>query len=133
MARYLEWNYDNGIVTEYQRAGKCNQCGKCCKALITFQVIKPRRGIGRKGGVTTDETGIWSEIDNGRWRYFFKITEIDFDYAGCECLNSNQLCDYHNEKENICAWWPLSPTCIEPFPDCGYSFEQINEWKMSDL
>jgi Fe-S-cluster containining protein len=131
--RFYEWNYDSDIVTEYHRSGECKQCGKCCQAQITFNVVKPRRNIGRKGGATTNELGVWSEVNLGRWSYFWKITDVDFDYDGCECQNEKGLCDYHDEKENICALWPMSPKCLEHFPDCGYAFEKTGEWKISEL
>lgn len=133
MTKYLEWNYDTGIVTECQRLGKCKQCGKCCKAKITFEICKPRRNNNRNGGAMTNETGIWSEINRGRWRYFFKIKSVDLDTTKCESLTDDNLCQHHGDKDPICGWWPFSPKCIDLFPDCGYSFEKINEWQIVNL
>lgn len=134
MTTYFEWDYDQRRVTEYKRSGKCNQCGACCRAFITFtHVMPPRAGDSKKGGPTTDGRGVWQEVNEGRWRYFYAIT-IEDGELHCQCLTEDNRCKAHDdpERSKICQVWPITPSNIAPFPECGWSFEVVNHWPIDE-
>ena len=134
MTRYYEWDYNSMEVTEFKRKGKCLQCGQCCRARITFTFTKPARsGRACDGGGETNGEGIWQEVNRGRWRYFWKLGKIEPGTITCEALTEEGLCEAHNEKSHLCAWWPMSPRCIADFAGCGYSFEEVNHWKFDGI
>ena len=131
--KFYEWNYSAGEVTEYRRVGECAQCGECCRALVRYSFIKPpRRKNPRNGGPATSGEDIWQEVNHGRWSYFFGITEIELGADSCGGLTGGDLCEEHATKDHICADWPFSPRCIGLFPSCGYSFEEISQWRSKD-
>jgi len=91
---------------------------------------------GKKaGGHLTNGEGIWQEVKIGRWRHFFRLIKINLDELGCnDCDDDTGLCGiYGNDIRSwICNEWPFSPRCIVPFPECGYSFEEIGRWNISE-
>jgi len=131
--RFLEWNYDTGIVTEYKRLGNCNHCSACCHRIIACVFIKPGRSRNpRNGSASTDGVGVWNELNLGRWSYYFGNIKAKGDYNGCQALVDN-MCSNHNNKDKICSGWPFSPSNTEEFPNCGYSFEKIGEWSIESI
>lgn len=117
--KFYEWDYDNGIVTQYERLGECRQCGECCRATINLGCIKPP--------YNTDGKGVWCDTLSGRYRYLFKVTGVELGTGDC-CRLVNGLCLDHGKKLAICRLWPMGPCCIESFPGCGYSFREIGHW-----
>ena len=134
MRRYLEWDYVADTVTEYKRDGKCERCGACCGATITFTAIHPYKRSLRGGGRVSGREGIWQEVNTGRWRYFVRVLKIEIDLPKtCGELSEDKLCTMHKDKCFLCKEWPFSPRCIAPFPECGYSFTEIQRGRISKL
>lgn len=132
--RYFEWDYELNLVKEYKRKGKCKKCGSCCRAKIVFQSIgHSYRGDKRNGSKVTNGIGLWQEVNKGKWRYFYKIISIHPNQKTCQDLNNDNNCQVYENKANICKDWPFSPICINQFPNCGYYFNEINEWKINEL
>ncbi len=131
MRHYREWDYDRGVVTEYERSGECVQCGACCRAHIQFGAMKPYRSRNAKnGGPWTDERDVWQELDLGRWNYFFRIHTIEPDKAEvCGSLQEDGLCKWHDDPDRplICREWPITPSNIALFPECGWSFRELSQ------
>lgn len=138
--RYIRWDYDKGEAVEFRRDGECNGCGMCCMARITFKVSQTPEFIypaapgvaidTNNGGDTTDVNGQWSEIvfDNEA-RRFFKITSIDLnDIHLCPLLTAEKRYQKHNHVNNLCSEWPMAPEQVTPFPDCSFTFTEINRW-----
>ncbi len=132
--RYFDWNLDNGLVIEYARGGECKKCGICCGSKIAVTVSDPYGGKPGNGGKTTDGKGLWHEINRGRWRWFFKLKEINRDCkTQCGSLTDEGLCGkYRNVRSRLCKEWPFSPHCLEKFPSCGYEFAELNRWKATE-
>ena len=132
--RYYEWDFVANEVVKWERHGECKKCGACCKSKVQFGFQKPFQTT-KAGGHTTDEIGIWTEVDMGRWRHFFKMQAIQLDGPGCPTLTDDNLCDGHEDDERawICKKWPFSPRCVAAFPDCGYSFKEAERWRMDEI
>lgn len=126
--RFFEWDYGHGIAAEYERQGECRKCGICCRQRVHFAYQKPPyKGEPRNGGKSTDGEGVWLEVQQGRWRHFYKIKNVDRGEP-CSSLGNDNLCACHDHKPLLCTVWPITPKCIEAFPDCGFSFKEIRRW-----
>ena len=136
MTRYIDWDYDTNIATEYERTGECNQCGDCCKnkKVINFDMID---GDKRShGGDTTNGEGRWSEIDNGKQREFIRFyMGPDKQLLPCTALGPDNRCIEQElgTKPWVCAVWPTVPSDIEPFENCSYQFVEINSWEFDEV
>lgn len=131
--RYIRWDLDRNVATEFERIGDCNGCGACCKALIRFSVVNSKNADDhdpRDLGDCVDDQGVWAEILVNDTRRLFKVTEINHNPAEkpCSKLGENNKCMVHFDKPRICSVWPVIPEQVTPFPECSYSFIQINEW-----
>ncbi len=132
--RYFEWDYVANTVIEWERHGTCNRCGVCCEASVTYEIQSPYKRSMRYGGRETDHKGIWQEVHTGRWRYFFKVVRVDVNSPTvCGELTDDKLCAMHADKCFLCQEWPFSPRCVAPFPECGYSFTEVQRGRISEL
>lgn len=131
--RYLEWDYSHDQVIEYRKLGECHKCGQCCHAFISFMVLGSIGKNKRNGGITTDSKGLWHEVDKGHWRHFFKMVETRLDDRICPSLGEDQLCRDYDRRHAICEEWPFGPSNLTSFPDCGFRFELIRQWRISEL
>lgn len=131
--RYFKWDYDSNTVIEYARAGECNGCGACCKALIRFKVATACKDIDpRNGQDATDSKGVWNEINNGDLRRLWQFEEIAPNAEACRDLTDDNKCGVHFDKARICSAWPLAPEHVAPFPDCSYTFTEAWRGKISE-
>lgn len=136
MTRYIEWDYERGIATEYERHGECNGCGDCCRSEVAFDFQKlaadEPNGAGRErgGGASTDGQGVWQEVDDGNQRTFRRLRGIWFCDQPCSQLGPGDHCVIHQSKPKFCALWPVSPRDTISFPMCGYSFCKLREWEI---
>jgi Fe-S-cluster containining protein len=133
MIRFFEWDYTRNVVTEYHREGTCNRCGACCRATIPFvSQREPHGGPSSTGGkgawLEADDggKGVWLEADDGGVHYLFKIRFIERGNSRCNALQEDHKCAVHDSKFPICRYWPLSPSCLEAFPECTYLFTEIH-------
>lgn len=138
MTRYFELDFDNDTVIEYTRRGECNLCGACCIAVVSFQITtKPIDRIkrdGRNGGDTPGDSGKWQAVFiNGHWR-FWKLTGVEnlgLDRK-CGMLTANNRCKIHMGKSLLSREWPMTPSHIEPFSECSYSFSELARWSIAE-
>jgi Fe-S-cluster containining protein len=133
MRRYFEWDYPNDLVIEYRRDGSCKKCGECCRTRVAWEQSKPFAS-GKAGGHDTgNNKGVWQEVSTGRWRHFFRLHPIDREDTTSCCNLDGNICTRHKDKPWICREWPFSPICIDSFPECGYSFTEIQRSEISGL
>ena len=132
---FTEWDYDNNVATEYERKGQCNQCGECCVAKITYIAIPHLKDCDtldpHNWWLYVDGKGIWNEVSWHGTRKYLKLTEIALIEKRCENLTRSNKCLEHlfsGRSSLLCGMWPLSPRCVEPFPNCGFSFVEVNHW-----
>ena len=135
--KFIDWDYDTLIVTEYERVGECNQCGDCCKTRINIQLVGGDKNahVGtttdEQAGTTTDEQGRWSEIgysDNDNERQFVRFYMPD-EPVLCSCsAQADNLCTLNGEKPWGCRVWPTAPSDITQFVNCSYKFVEIGRW-----
>ena len=133
--RYFEWNYDTHEVVEYERAGECNCCGDCCRAVVHFVACTSKPEGWRASGETTDRLGVWAEASpDGAPRYLIKLTKVEWPegHVGCAGLDVNNKCSGHATKISICAYWPFHPSHVTPFPHCSYLFKEVARWPIDD-
>jgi Fe-S-cluster containining protein len=128
---FLRWDYNTKEVTRFRRTGQCKQCDQCCQKNIAFKTSHTdAEENGKDGGITTDDTGVWYEVESVAPRRFFghfRITDRD---DCCVALEENR-CDSYNDRHNLCRDWPMGPELI--LPNCGYSFEEVEQWDLDDL
>ena len=136
---FLEWDYDNNICTRYKRVGQCNQCGECCKATIKYTAIPLYKNGDTIEGtqewwLRTDGKGVWNEVFYYGARRYVKITDNEGLYreeGPCGWLTRSNKCLgrlFGDWSAILCMVWPLSPKHIEPFPNCGFSFVEVEHW-----
>ena len=139
MTRYFEMDFDNGTVTEYARHGECNQCGACCIAVVSLQVAghvcEIKGWDHRNGGNAPGDTGRWQAVlIDGHWRFWRLTTVEDKGLAHkCVMLSDNNRCRIHAGKTLLSREWPMSPSHVEPFSECSYSFTEIGHWTVQEF
>lgn len=137
---FVEWDFDNKIVTQYEREGRCNQCGECCKVKITFigiPSLESSEGSSepQEWWSGTDRSGTWNEIQWYGARKFIQLRKLALSEDRCKDLTRSNKClmRLFGEWSSVfCMAWPLSPKCIEPFPNCGYSFVETGHWTIKE-
>ncbi len=140
--RYIEWDFDKGVVVEYKRHGECNRCGDCCVALIQFTIdgrYSPLLKTRIAATSTEDKKAVdnapnvWIELKADDKRYLHKMLEIDVEHKQpCGKLiieDGVASCKIQFDKDVFHKEWPMSPQHVTPFPRCSYSFEKVKEWK----
>lgn len=138
---FIEWNYETGTATEYRRDGDCNQCGQCCMTYISFFAGKRSGKNNHNGGSATDGVGVWNEVRNQHGtRRYFKINEINHNILDQRCpmlrrgnKPGEYACSVQKTKLRICKSWPMSPSQVEPFDKCSYTFVPVRSWKFDDF
>jgi Fe-S-cluster containining protein len=117
------WIVEDGEFVLYKRNGKCLSCGECCRGnLITARTTTSQDA---KEGVDLplsnwDGYSVFQVGDIWRW-YKAELTNKP---RICASLNGNKCdCWQTDEWPEFCRYWPFHPRDIEPFPDCGFSFE----------
>ena len=134
----ISWTEETPEV--WIRTGECTRCGQCCEQHHLFNYYAtgdksnenapplpknaPVAPHGFKIGVP-----IAQEHWEGYWRYWQRQDRILEDKA-CEAFVDG-LCTLHELEEGgkpeICRKWPIMPNDIEPFPECGFSFEKLED------
>lgn len=137
---YYKFDFDECVVIRYERDGECNGCGLCCKYLIRFE--GEERGFGkanpvtgwdpRNGDLRLYQGGITNAVVvNGKWRYFRNV-EIMGEYQPCRRLTDDNKCKIHMGKHLLSRAWPMSPEQASEFPECSYSFREVERKTMDE-
>lgn len=131
----IDWDYDGNIATQWERLGECNQCARCC--IVQIEMVAMSQEDARDGGYSTDETGLWHEIEEGGIRRYFKIKPIVLEVVNKgTCLSEdNKTCKYHDDPHRslICTGFPFSPRNIELFPECSFWFRPLTQWEIEPV
>jgi len=131
--RNFTWDYDKGVLTEWLRAGNCNQCGECCKVMIHLTTIEDGRGTSRDGEDQTNKQGVWCQWDAyGRTRFWQTRIAEDEEHGDCYKHCGKKCVDGSADKGLICTAWPLHPAHVETFDDCSYHFVKLGEWPIEE-
>jgi hypothetical protein len=135
MTRYIEWDFDRMLATEYERLGECNGCGACCSGELHYAIYsqddcqganETKRRYG--GGPGPEWKSTWQEVWQGELRIYRRLLKYDPTGRVCPELAGDR-CGLHGAgKPMICQLWPIAPREIEPFAECSYSFVKIAEW-----
>lgn len=145
---FYEWDYDKDRVITWERAGECNHCGQCCKDahLINYGFLNDEesnhfyeeKGIKPKdGSLWPAEEGIWTEqaVENDDDRRFFgnvRVIPQDEPWKPCPSWTGTGCALHGLDKPGLCKTWPHTPTQIEGFTECSYTFTKINEEVISE-
>lgn len=137
MTRYFEYDYDRGVVTEYERQGECNQCGDCCRAdiAISVQGLAPdtERATFMAGGPATSGAGVWQVVEDEGGLHCYQVAWVSPGTSACPSLDAAGRCGAYAERHKYCQRWPLTPADIQPFPRCGFRFVEIGAWPIASL
>ncbi len=104
-------------ITAYVRHGACKMCGKCCTYNISAR---------RQETLPEDGHGKWYKISDAP-EYWYELFVGKKEFGSCQALSADGKCFLHHSevRSELCKLWPFGPECIEPYPDCGYSFEEM--------
>jgi len=121
---------ENGELISYRRIGSCNMCGECCRAELIrgqFASALVRGDEVRNVDADSDDWSEWEGWSTHRryglwwwWRCATENREVTceaFVDGKCESWNSDEF-------PAICRDWPVHPSNLEHFPDCGFEFER---------
>ncbi len=127
-AMFLEWDYDQGVLTEWIRKGECNGCGDCCASLIQMRTIGGPDG--RWAGLATDGRGVWAEASDGKKAYFLQTVKMEGPGSHVCPEYVEGKCRIHAVKPTICRVWPIHPAQVKAYPRCSYTFERGRAWRL---
>ena len=91
-SRYDKYLKRKGLV----RIGHCNKCGDCCRNTLVLEVNTKR---------------YWYRIIGKEDKH---CTHFDESTNKCKC--------HDNDKPILCKLWPMKPSDLKWFPNCGYKF-----------
>lgn len=120
---FYEWDYDQEIVTAWERTGTCNQCGVCCTYFIKYRKTGTEEHQLGDGVV---EEGIWFERE-GRYMQMMEMKEWN---NPCKALRDG-LCTVHENKPEICSTWPMHPSQL--LAGCSYEFREVRSWTFQEV
>lgn len=135
--RYYKFDFDQGVVIEYERQGECCECGACCNTVIKWQGTNGGpKGIkewnGGNGDLAIFREGVWTGIYiKDRWR-FFKDMQITDEPHKCSMLTDDNRCKIHTGKRLISSAWPMLPDHVTPFAECSYTFTEVGRWTVAE-
>jgi len=129
------WVVEDGRLAEYSRRGSCNKCGLCCcKNKIK---VRMRAHIGGDDSDNTDDYSDWEgwscHEDRGvEWWWKLDVTNEMLDKK-CESLTENRCERWNDDIPVVCQYFPMQPSDIEKFPECGFSFvREMDEGRAED-
>lgn len=128
--RYLQWDFENKVVIEYERLGECNACGDCCRASVRFEtgaLLNPNDPHMLSDGISNE--GVVHEVRRGNLRRFYRITAIGAVGTDvCSQLTEDNKCAIHEDKGLFRSIWPAAPNQVEPFERCSFDFREVARW-----
>ena len=123
---------ENGKRVKYLREGECNLCGACCcKNTI---VVNITAGAGNEH-YDEDEKTDWSkwegysEFESQGIYWWIKLYVKDemMESGGCPRLIDGKCADWMTrEFKAVCRYFPVHPSDIAKFPECGFSFRRVD-------
>ena len=124
------WIVEDGKLVEYERLGKCKQCGQCCCSnTIMFQIGSYTEGTLDKS--TEADEGDWSDYEgftvlrSQRLLWYMSAT-VKKGKGPCEDFEDGRCTIWmQDDFPAICRYWPVHPNNLEHFPDCGFSFKEV--------
>ena len=122
------WIVENGQLVEYSRQGSCNKCGSCCcKNKIK---IRMSAYIGGDDNVDADYSNWegWSHhLDRQvEWWWKLDVTDEMLEHK-CKSLIDNRCKRWNDDLPFVCRYFPMQPSDIEKFPECGFRFVRTGE------
>ena len=119
------WDYDTGTGYEYARSGSCNGCTLCCQGVLRWQVCSPSELLACAsdlgGGLWTNGSGQWQEIDTGANHVYRKYLEYTRNAEMCPSLLAGR-CNAYDARSMYCRTFPLTPLEVSDIPECSYRF-----------
>lgn len=131
------WLYPSGDLDEepelWWRRGSCNRCGQCCERAKGIRYcLKREKGydgppLGASlPGLTDWQKGrpIVAEDWGGFWTWWQQMEPTE-RIGGCKQYDGHGACEIFGADDwpEICQKWPIFPTDLDNYPDCGFWFE----------
>lgn len=127
---FKEFDYDKMIETTWERDGFCNHCGECCKTMIYID-DSDTHIFSKDGEENTNCSGVWHEWEAyGRKRYWKIRIESDEKKGDCHKKCGAVCQDGAPIKSLLCTAWPLHPDHVTAFPECSYTFTELDSVKI---
>ena len=128
MADRAVWIVENGQEVKYTRTGECNGCGECCLKKIAYRIatVDSKQQKKKAEGSLADWEG-WAVTSWHRIDWWVKATTQEEEMPPCQYLKDKR-CELWgtNDFPAICALWPMQPSDIAAFPNCGFRIERAN-------
>ena len=131
------WIVEDGKYVLYKRTGECNHCGLCCcKNAIDTHIqlagIQPE-GKQDEGNKEPDEDLSawegWSAFRAQFLWFWIKFDVLDeLREEACGALVNGECSIWKGyDFPAICRYWPVHPNDLVKFPECGFSFERVEQ------
>jgi len=126
------WIVEDGELVSYLRTGSCNQCGRCC---CQNEIgIRMEASLGRKDAYPSGDDADYSEWEGWSTHqdqgidWWWKLDVRDKMGNPCHYQDEKGLCmQWDGDLPAVCRYFPMHPRDIERFPECGFSFERVEE------
>ena len=130
----IEFDYDNGTATEWERLGSCNGCAKCCTGKMIFrretENTSPEEYLILGGGKGTSGSGVWQTATNGKIMVCRQLIEWKDTGERCSNLTDDLKCTNYDTRYGACHLYPMSPRDTALFTECSYTFRKVQEWSL---
>jgi hypothetical protein len=135
--RFVQWDYNTGMATEYRRITECNGCSDgmthCCRGKMTFMHIalpdeldEDQRALG--GGYTTDGKGVWQGVDTDKVHILRQFVSYERTDDVCPNLVDDK-CNIYEDRCGYCHQVPMCPSDNALIPECSVTFEIVKQWQ----
>jgi hypothetical protein len=105
VGEHVEVGLERDTAPQWRRVGQCNRCGACCKSGDPFAPREPRSARFRPCSYYHEQDGV----------------------GECTLRTMAEPPAHAVLLMNSCRSWPARPVENRPYPNCGFSFEPIND------
>jgi Fe-S-cluster containining protein len=122
------WIVEDGELVSYLRTGSCNQCGRCCCQNEIGIQMEAYTGRRTEGKPDYSQWEGWSHHRDQGIDWWWRLDVRDKMGDPCHYQDEKGLCmRWDGDLPAVCRYFPMHPRDIEKFPECGFSFERIEE------
>ena len=129
------WIVEHGKYVLYKRTGECKRCGLCCcKNVIDTQVqlaeIQPEDKQRENDNEPDEDLSAWEGWSAFRaqalWFWIKFNVHDELREEACGALVAGKCSEWKGyDFPAVCRYWPVHPSDLAKFPECGFSFERV--------
>ena len=119
----------------WKRLGHCTRCGQCCEVSHGIRYTRSGEKLDGDSQRYDDSTPepwlkgepIVAEDWDGHWVHWQRIPCEDKDRQACGKYQGDSVCGVFPDLPEICRKWPIMPSELTEYPDCGFWFERLED------